>query len=117
MRKAQLGSLLSAATAVAVVLATCGTAIRIPLPLNSAGTAARAKRARRIENIYEVAARSSIAERSVGASGAATPARQSRGERPAIMRLLTIVCADRFSRGWLTPFILDGTPQVLALRC
>jgi hypothetical protein len=116
MPKTRRISLAKIATVFAVTLATCGTAIRIPLPLNAAGSAARAKRARRIENIYEVAARSRIADTSIGAGDSST-GRKFRHLRPSIHLSSSVASAGHFSLGRLTPFILDGTPQTLALRC
>jgi len=109
---------LAAIIATAVVLATCGTVIRMPAPLGAAGTMVRAKRARRVETIYEARAESNSDQQSTGAAVAATTAHFDL--RKLLVRALSVfatACSYAPSHRSMILPILDGAPQRLALRC
>jgi hypothetical protein len=116
MPKLRSSSIIASATAALVFAAACGIMVRIPAPLNAAGAAVRAKRARRVETACELRAQYPPAEQS---SDLFASANGRRGSENLGMTVLNFCFgyANRLTRAWLIPPILDGTPGLPVMRC
>jgi hypothetical protein len=94
--------------------------IRIPLPLNSAGAVARAKRARRTETAAELAAQAALAEQAYGSTRKSAASVEDFAKIWSVLTLL-----KSFSAGWkhrpsaafVAASLGDGSQRLLPLRC
>jgi hypothetical protein len=120
MRSIRASSLVRGITAVAVFFALCGMSIRIPLPLNSAGAVARAKRARRTETAAELAAKAALAEQAYGSTRRSAASVEDFAKISSIQTLLKSVSGGwkhRSLAGYVTVSLRDGSQRLLPLRC
>jgi len=118
MSSCRPSSIVAYAIAAIVFVAACGVMVRIPAPLNAAGALVRAKRTRRVETASELCTQYAPAEQSLGSSAASSISERRSFDRLCIRAIQPhSVCAHRLARGWLTPPILDGTPELPVMRC
>ncbi len=120
MRSIRASSMVRGITAVAVFFALCGMSIRIPLPLNAAGAAIRAKRARRTETVAELAAQVALSEQTSGSTCVAATARKDAtpsGGLPALLNSFVAAGRRHFLESCATLPICNGSQRLLPLRC
>jgi hypothetical protein len=113
-------SLVRVITGAAVFMAVCGMSIRMPLPMNAAGAAARAKRGRRTESAAEVAAKVALAEQTDGSTCLTSASRDDLAGfwgASSLMRFLSSARTHRLHSGYGTVSVVEGSQRVLPLRC
>jgi hypothetical protein len=120
MRSICPSSLVRVITGAAVVLAVCGMSIRMPLPMNAAGAAARAKRARRVESAAEVAAKAALAEQTTGSICSTSAPRDERAGfwgASSMVRFLSPARPHRVPAAYEAASVIGASQRILPMRC